>query len=192
MDKENNPSLNNDEYKVEISENKGFFSSLIDKFKRNSNQKLLASGSSTKTHTTNRSISSMWEFGSFRASFFNALESIRGSIFKPKSTEVKNGFATEIIGDNSNNKVLDNSEPTTPFKDPEKKVIIPKTQNPQLTNIIDNVEILRDLESINLSDFDNSSLEIAEIDTSAIIEEVNKKKSTIPNIKTTNHFREDH
>ena len=195
MDKENTPSLNNDEYKIEISESKGFFASLIDRFKRNSSQKLLNSGNSQKTHTTNRSISSMWEMGSFRASFFRALESVRASIFKSKTPEVKNGFATEIIGENANSKDLDISEQATQFKDPEKKVIIPKIpQNQQLNNFIDISEVLEGLEAneaIDTNYLNNFSSMIAEIDTSAIIEEKNKNESASAN-KSNNHFRDDH
>lgn len=87
------------DYEQEVK--KGFFASLLDKFK---GQKLLGTGSQNKTHVVNYSVSTMWNIRSITSSVMNAIEKVQNSILKPKAPTMQNGFKTEIIGATSQQK----------------------------------------------------------------------------------------
>ena len=91
---ETNSSLQ--DYEIEIQNKQNFFTTILNKYKLNKNQKLLNSGNKIKT--TNQSISSLWGLGNIRASLFRTIDSVRKTISKklsPKSNQ--NSFTPEII-----------------------------------------------------------------------------------------------
>ncbi len=168
-----NISADLQDYEKEIPDKKSFLANLLDKFKFGKNQKLLHSGEHTKTPITNRSISSLWGFGDFRASIFNALDYVRKSISEKFSSEPpRNKLAVEVIRENN----LSNEQPIKATNTPEISIspIIPPTQSSK--NIINNARTSNQFHSI----------EVTSIDTSGITEQKeNNKKGLSSSLKST-------
>lgn len=167
-----NVSSNIQDYKIEVADKKNFFESLLAKLKFNKNQKLLNSGNHIKT--TNRSISSLWGFGNFRASLFNTLDTMRKAIWDRFSSEPqKNTLVVEIIGnDSTKENTISKESDKTPAKP-----IMPITQQQKNTSKKNNHhkesndtkinEVLPKIEtSINSENVSNKKLEVDETDNS--------------------------
>lgn len=151
--------------------------SLLDKIKSAfSRQKLLGSGSNVKT--TNMSFNS-W---SIRASFRRALENVSSSIsnmMRGKQPEVKNGFATTVIGREDNSLSQENvkeSEPNQtvariipPIKVPVKPAAV--QVQAQAKGIINNAVSAKMEAEANIEEMgatDGLSVETLDIDKSAL------------------------
>ena len=166
------PSADLNDYEVEVK--KGFFSSLLDKFK--TKQKLLNSGNSEKTVFTNRSISSLWGFGNFRKTLFDALDNVQ-KIFSSnsKSTKPQNSLIPEIINSDSNSLDYTSSKEdlSQNVETLQKPIIRPVVKTTTPKKIINNSKTADDIKNeeteFELEDTENNfEIEVSSIDTSAI------------------------
>ena len=158
-----NPSLDLKDYEQDVPDRKNFFSSLLNKFKTNKSQKLLTTGEDTKTHTTNRSISSLWGIGNLRASLFTSLDNVRKSISKKfSSKEPRNTLSVEIIGENTIEPV-EKSVNNDTVQEVKKPPIIPNTKSKNIINNSKSAQDVRiELASINASAVEEKSEEFAD------------------------------
>ena len=151
---ETNSSLQ--DYEIEIQNKQNFFTTILNKFKLNKNQKLLNSGNKIKT--TNQSISSLWGLGNIRASLFRTIDSVRKTISKklsPKSNQ--NSFTPEIIGKNLENQKENSISKEDILNEQHTSPIIPITETEK--NVSKNIRA-------------PFRIEISTIDTSAIKDKI--------------------
>lgn len=114
---ENNSTLSQDDYSMEISDKKNFLASIIDKLKRNNETKLIGPTNTGKPHITNRSISSMSAFGSFRSGLFAVFENVQNFFKSNKEAIPKGTMKPQIVGQ---------TQESTKSKDPEKDKLQPE------------------------------------------------------------------
>lgn len=175
---EENTSSHLQDYEIEIPNKKNFFTSFLDKFKLNKNQKLLDSGNRPKT--TTRSISSLWRLGNIKASLFHTLDSVKKIMSNKFSSEPhKNSLIPEIIGENLENQKENDFSKDSIISKTHDSPIIPVTEQEKNSSRKSNKPV---------------KIEITTIDTSAIVDkkhDINKKISSSSILKNTENTLEE-
>ena len=179
----NNNQLNNhvndlDDYKIEVADKQGFFATLLNKLKKNKDQKYLNSADLPKAKTTGRSISSLWGMGSIRESLFGTFQNIQKSISeKIFPNTPQNTLAAQVVRADALEQENNYTKTQTDQID-RISPIIPVVKQSAPKGIINNSKTAEDVR-----------LETASLDTSAINEqekaETEEKVTNIKENKTT-------